>query len=108
VAQNNTEVEYAIKTATDNAVNTFTFEGLVPAPVGVVDATAKTIKVDVLQGTDITKLVAKWTGSVGKVTIGTVAQTNGVTVNNFTKPQVYTFYRGSTAGDKYTITVNVK
>jgi hypothetical protein len=108
VAQNNTEVEYAIKTATDNAVNTFTFEGLVPAPVGVVDATAKTIKVDVLQGTDITKLVAKWTGSVGKVTIGTIAQTNGVTVNNFTKPQVYTFYKGSTAGDKYTVTVNVK
>jgi hypothetical protein len=108
VAQNNTEVEYAIKTTTDNAVNTFTFNGLVPAPAGVIDVTAKTIKVDVLQGTDVTKLVAKWTGSIGKVTIGTVAQTNGTSVNNFTKPLIYTFYKGSTAGDKYTVTVNIK
>ena len=108
IAQNNSEVEYAIKTTTDNAVNTFTFEGLVPAPVGVVDATAKTISVDVLKGTDVTKLIAKWTGSVGKVTIGTVTQTNGVTTNNFSKPLTYTYYKGSTAGDKYIVTVNVK
>jgi hypothetical protein len=108
VAQNNTEVEYAIKTTTDNAVNAFTFEGLIPAPVGVVDATAKTITVDVLKGTDVTKLIAKWTGSVGKVTIGTVTQTNGVTSNNFSKPLTYTYYKGSTAGDKYIVTVNIK
>jgi hypothetical protein len=108
VAQNNSEVEYAIKTVLDSPVTTFTFEGLVPAPVGVIDATAKTITVDVLKGTDVTKLIAKWKGSVGKVTIGNATQTNGVTVNNFSKPLTYTFYKGTTAGDKYTVTVNVK
>lgn len=108
VAQNNSEVEYTLKTVLDNPVTSFTFTGLVPAPAGVIDAVAKTISVDVLKGTDITKLIAKWEGSVGKVTIGTVTQTNGITVNNFSKPLVYTFYKGSTAGDKYTVTVNVK
>jgi len=108
VAQNNSEIEYAIKTVLDNPVTTFTFEGLVPAPTGVIDVNAKTISVDVLKGTDITKLIAKWKGSVGKVTIGTVNQINGVTVNNFSKPLTYTFYKGTTAGDKYTVTVNVK
>jgi len=108
VAQNNSEVEYKIITVQDKPVTSFTFAGLVPAPTGVIDATAKTITVDVLKGTDVTKLVAKWAGSVGKVTIGTTVQTNGVTTNNFTSPITYTFYSGSTAGDKYKVTVNVK
>jgi hypothetical protein len=108
VAQDNSEVLYTLNITTDNAVNSFTFAGLVPAPVGVIDAAAKTIKVDVLNGTDIANLAALWTGSVGKVTIGSVVQTNGVTLNNFSAPVAYTFYKGSTAGDKYTVTVNVK
>jgi len=108
VAQNMTEVEYTIKTTIDNPVSTFTFEGLVPAPVGIIDAAAKTITVDVLKGTDITKLISKWTGSTGKVTIGNITQTNGVTPNNFSKPLIYTFYKGSSVGDKYTITLNIK
>jgi hypothetical protein len=108
VAQNNSEVVYAIKTILDNPVTSFTFDGLVPAPAGVIDVNAKTISVDVLKGTDVTKLIAKWKGSVGRVTIGTATQTNGATVNNFSKPLIYTFYKGTTAGDKYTVTVNVK
>jgi len=108
VAQNNSEVVYTLNTIQDKAVNTFTFAGLVPAPQGIIDAVAKTITVDVLKGTDITKLVAIWTGSIGKVTIGTTVQTNGVTSNNFSTPKTYTFYKGTTAGDKYVVTVNVK
>ncbi|HET6559289.1 MAG TPA: hypothetical protein VFG54_18340 [Prolixibacteraceae bacterium] len=108
VAQDNSEVEYKLNVVLDNPVSAFTFEGLVPAPAGIIDPVAKTITVDVLKGTDITQLVAKWAGSVGKVTIGTVNQVNGVTANDFSKPIAYTFYKGSTAGDKYTITVNVK
>jgi len=108
VAQNATEVEYTIKTTIDNPVSTFTFAGLVPEPVGVIDAAAKTISIDVLKGTDVSKLIAKWTGSIGKVTIGTMVQSNGVTPNNFSKPLIYTFYKGSTAGDKYTVTINIK
>lgn len=108
LAQNMSETVYKLNTVLDKPVNTFTFAGLVPAPQGVIDEAAKTITVDVLKGTDITKLVAVWTGSVGKVTVGTTTQVNGKTENNFTAPVTYTFYKGSTAGDKYKVTVNVK
>jgi len=108
IAQDNSETTYSINVTTDDPVSSFTFAGLVPAPVGIIDKTAKTISIDVLKGTEITKLVAVWTGSVGKVTIGTVTQTNGTSVNNFSNPLTYTFYKGSTAGDKYAVTVNVK
>jgi hypothetical protein len=108
VAQDNSEAEYTLNIVTNSPVSAFTFEGLVPAPQGVIDVVAKTITIDVLKGTDITKLVAKWEGSTGKVTVGTVNQVNGVTANDFSKPITYTFYKGSTAGDKYTVTVNVK
>jgi len=108
VAQNKTEEIYTIVAASDNPVSAFTFQGLVPEPIGVIDAKAKTITIDVLKGTDIKKLASKWTGSLGKVTIGSKTQTNGVTENDFSKPITYTFYKGSTAGDKYIVTVNVK
>ena len=108
VAQNMSETVYKLNIVLDKPVNTFTFAGLAPAPQGVIDEAAKTITVDVLKGTDITKLVAVWTGSVGKVTVGTTTQVNGKTENNFTAPVTYTFYKGSTAGDKYKVTVNVK
>lgn len=108
VAQNKSEVEYAINVILDKPVSKFTFAGLVPVPTGIIDVAAKTISVDVLKGTDITKLAALWTGSVGKVTIGTTVQSNGVTLNDFSAPVTYTFYKGTTAGDKYKVTVNVK
>ncbi|TSA35440.1 MAG: hypothetical protein D4R64_09680 [Porphyromonadaceae bacterium] len=108
IAQNNSEAEYTINSLASYPVLAFTFAGLVPAPEGVINVAAKTISVDVLRGTDITKLAALWTGSVGKVTIGNAVQTNGVTVNDFSAPITYTFYKGTTAGDKYKVTVNVK
>lgn len=108
VAQNNTEVTYNIVVTSQDPVSSFVFTGLIPEPTGVIDKTAKTITVDVLKGTDVTRLVGKWTGALGKVTVGSTNQTNGVTVNNFTSPVTYTFYKGTTAGDKYVVTVNVK
>ncbi len=108
IAENTSEVIYKLNVSLNDPVSKFTFAGLVPAPVGVIDKTAKTITIDVLKGTDITKLAALWEGSIGKVTVGTTVQTNGVTVNNFSSPVTYTFYKGSTAGDKYKVTVNEK
>jgi hypothetical protein len=108
MAQNKAIKEYDILLSLQNPVNTFTFTGLVPAPVGIINTANKTISVDVLKGTDITKLVAQWEGSVGTVRIGSVNQINGTTPNDFSTPKVYTFFRGTTAGDSYTVTVNVK
>ena len=108
VAQDKSVVEYAINVVLDNPVSQFTFAGLVPAPIGIIDVAAKTISIDVLNGTDITKLAASWTGTVGKVTIGSAIQTKGVTLNDFSAPLTFTFYKGTTAGDKYKVTVNIK
>jgi len=111
-AQNVTKIhKYTLHITAQDPVQTFTFAGLIPAPVGVIDKTAKTITVNVLAGTDITKLIAVWKGSVGSVKVGGtsgVLQTNGTTPNDFTTPLTYTFYKGTTVGDSYTVTVNVK
>lgn len=106
IAQDLSEVVYTIKTVLGNPVLSFTFAGLLTDSAGVINTTAKTITIDVLRGTDVTKLTAKWTGSKGKVTIEPAVQTNGVTVNDFTSPLTYTFYKGGVAGDKYKVTVN--
>jgi len=108
VAQNKSEVTYTLQITSDNPVSRFTFAGLVPAPLGVIDAVKKTITIDVFPGTDITQLVAVWTGSLGKVTIAGIPQTNGVTVNNFSTTLTYTFYKGLAPGERYKVTVNVK
>lgn len=108
VAQNKSEVTYTLKVTSGNAVTRFTFANLVPAPLGVIDVAAKTITVEVFNGTDITKLVALWSGSIGKVTIVGVTQTNGVTVNDFSSTLTYTFYKGTVPGERYKVSVNVK
>jgi len=107
-AQNKSQVTYSINLIDQAPVLNFTFDGLVPAPIGIIDNVAKTISVDVLNGTDLKNLVAKWTGTVGTVKIGSNVQINGVTANDFTSPVKYIFYKGDVLGDTYTVTVNVK
>lgn len=108
IAQNNSTKTYSLSLTDQDPVSSFTFAGLVPSPVGKIDKLAKTITIDVLNGTDVSNLVAKWNGSVGKVTVGSTEQVNGVTSNNFTSPLTYSFYRGTTIGDQYTVIVNIK
>lgn len=108
VAQNGSSENYTLSLISQNPILSFTFDGLVPAPAGIIDPVAKTVTINVLSGTDITKLIAKWTGSVGIVKVASVDQVNGVTTNDFTTPKVYSFYKGTTLGDSYTVTVNVK
>jgi hypothetical protein len=108
VAQNKTEVVYKLNIVSEEAVTSFTFDGLVPAPKGVIDVAAKTVTINVLEGVDVTKLVAIWTGALGKVTVSGAVQTSGITVNDFSSTLTYTFYNGTTPGDRYKVTVNVK
>ncbi len=108
IAQNKTESVYTLNTVFGSPLTNFTFAGLNPAPQGVIDDVAKTVLVEVLKGTDVSKLSALWTGTEGKVTIGDSVQTNGITMNNFVAPVTFTFYKGDIASDQYTITVNVK
>jgi len=116
-AQDKSTSIYTVNVVRQDAVIGFTFAGLIPEPVGVIDAMAKTITIDVLKGTDIRNLVAKWTGSLGTVKIDDVVQINGATLNDFTTNKIYTFYKLAknaygdyveTLGDQYTVIVNVK
>jgi hypothetical protein len=76
----------------------------------VIDEAAKTIVVTVPYVTDVTKLKAAFKVSFSKVTLGTVEQVSGTTVNDFTIPtsnvKVYTVTAadGSTKSN-YTVTV---
>jgi len=102
---------YTLNITSQDPVQTFTFAGLTPAPVGVIDKVAKTVSVDVPKGTDVTTLIASWKGSIGMIKVGDtngVYQTNGTTANDFTTPQTYIFYKGITVGDTYKVTVHVK
>lgn len=105
IAQNNSESVYSLNVTALDPVTEFTFMGLIPAPVGQIDNVAKTITVNVLKGTDITKLIAKWKGTVGAVKVGTTVQTNGASINDFSTSKTYTFYKGTTAGANYVVTV---
>jgi len=108
IAQDGSSATYTMNITLQNPILTFTFAGLIPAPVGIIDAAAKTVTVNVLSGTDITKLVALWTGSLDVTKIGSVVQTSGITVNDFTNPVTYDFYKGTAIGDSYKVIVNVK
>lgn len=111
---------YTLNLIIQDPVADFTFLGFYPAPVRVIDTAAKTISIDVARGTDITKLKAVWTGTLGTVSlkygVKDSVQTSGVTVNDFTTPQKYTFYKGNSSaditklksGDVYTVSVNLK
>ena len=76
---------------------------------GVIDQAAGTIAVAAVAETDVTKLAATFTASVGAtVKVGTTAQTTADTKNDFTKPVVYTVTAADGVTTKtYTVTVTV-
>lgn len=112
---------YALNLIIQDPVTDFTFDGFSQAPIRVIDTAAKTISIDVAKGTDITKLKAVWTGTLGTVSLKygsrDSVQTSGMTVNDFSTPRKYTFYKGNNSatntsllksGDVYTVYVNLK
>jgi len=108
-AQNGDVATYTFVLSQQLPIVSFGFIGLYPAPEVIINPTSnpKTVTINAFKGTDVTKLVAKWTGSLGVVKIGTDIQTNGVTVNDFTTPKTYSFYKLPSGSDSYIITVNV-
>lgn len=77
-----------------------------PAATGIIDTAAKTISVLVPRGTDRTALVATFTATGAKVSVGSIDQTSGVTANNFTSPVVYIVTAEDNSKANYTVNVN--
>ena len=94
-AQNGSTKTYTVTItrtgANDATISAFSFSGLSPVVAGTVNNTAHTVALYVPSGTNRTALVATFSIGVGAtMTIGGVAQTSGVTANNFTSPLTYT------------------
>jgi len=94
-AEDGTTTQDWVVTVTEAVVNTetdfLTFGFDEQTGAATIDATAHTIAVEINQCADITTLTADFTLSFGAdAEIATVAQTSGVTVNDFTAALTYT------------------
>lgn len=69
--------------------------------------TGNDIAVTVPYGTDVSALVATYITTGASVSVGSVTQTNGATVNNFTSPLTYTVHAENGSTRDYTVTVTV-
>ena len=74
---------------------------------GTINETAKTISVTMPYSTDVRPLVATFTTTGAGVNVGTVAQTSGSTVNNFTAPVAYTVSATDSTTVTYSVTVTI-
>src|SRR3954447_362680 len=71
------------------AISTFSFGAVGPSGTsGTISGTR--IKVLVPLGTDVTALVATFTTTGAKVTVGDAEQVSGMTANDYTHPVIYT------------------
>ena len=76
--------------------------------IGTIDHTAKTIAVEVPNGTTVTALVATFTSSkYSAVDVSNTAQVSGTTANDFTSPVAYTITAKDGTENDYTVTVTV-
>jgi formylglycine-generating enzyme required for sulfatase activity/uncharacterized protein YjdB len=78
-----------------------------PSVTGTIDESAKNVSITVPYGTAVSNLVATFTTTGTKTTVGAVEQISGITSNNFTSTVAYkvTAQDGSTA--TYTVTVSI-
>lgn len=107
--QNNPSPENSKQAAIEKKILSFSFAGLNPAVIGLIDENAKTIGLTVPAGTDITSLVATFSLSNGaSASIGGVEQISAVTANNFTNTVIYTVRAGDNTTIDYAITVTVE
>lgn len=92
-----------MKAQTAKAITVFSFAS--PAATGTIDENAKTIKVIVPYGTNVTALVATFTTTGSGVKVGSKVQVSGTTANNFSNPVIYTLTAADGSAASYTVTV---
>ncbi|TXK71890.1 InlB B-repeat-containing protein [Paenibacillus sp. N3.4] len=74
----------------------------------VIDATAHTVAIQVVNGTSLTNLKAAFNLSAGATAkVGTTDQVSGLTTNNFTNPVVYKVKAEDGTTQNWTVTVTV-
>ncbi|MBN1307916.1 MAG: hypothetical protein JXA18_08370 [Chitinispirillaceae bacterium] len=91
--------------SSEKAITAFSIEN--PAIEGTIDENAKTISLEVPEGTNIRSLTAIFATTGVSVDIGSVAQISGMTVNDFSSPLVYTVTAEDNSTAEYIVTVTV-
>jgi len=87
------------------AITAFSFN--TPVASGVIDEANKLIAITVPSGTNRQTLVATFSHNGQNITVGGVAQTSGVTVNNFMSPVTYVVTAADSSTATYVVTVTV-
>ena len=93
--------------AAAKAITAFSFQGLAPPVVGVINEAAHTIALTVPAATSRTALVATFTTTGTSLTIAGTAQVSGATANNFTSPVTYTVSAADASTQSYVVTVTL-
>lgn len=106
-AESGATKDWDLYTAYELAFTEFKFGGLIPEIAGDIDSLNMTVNLSVLDGTDLTDLVADFTMTeTGTVKVGAAEQTSGATANDFTEPVIYTLQLPGGKTFDYTVTVN--
>lgn len=95
----------AVPSVSAKAISAYSLAGV----EGTINEPAKTISVDMPNGTDLTNLIATFTTTAAGVTAGAAAvvQTSGTTENDFTTPLTCTVTAADGTTGTYTVTVTV-
>ncbi len=88
------------------AITAYSFVGYTGF-AGTINEPAKTIAVNLPNGTPVTDLVATFTTTGADVTVGATVQTSNATSNDFTSPVAYTVTAADDTTATYTVTVTV-
>jgi len=89
------------------AITAFSFQGLTPPVIGVINGAARTIAVTVPRATDVHALVATFTTTGAAVAVGGTPQVSGTTANDFSSPVTYKVTADDGSTQDYTVTVTV-
>ena len=87
------------------SITAFSFDSL--GVVAAIDQDEKKITATVPHGMDLTALVATFTTTGVKVTVGSTVQESGVTVNDFSSPVSYKVWAANGSSRRYTAVVTV-
>ncbi len=89
------------------AITAFSFQGLAPPVIGVINEAAHTIALTVPFGTNLNGLVATFATTGASVKVGATPQTSGITPRDFSSPVTYTVTAADASTQDYTVTVTV-
>ncbi len=100
-------LQAAIPISSTKAITAFSFAGLSPVIIGIVDEGAKTIALTVPFGIPINSLISTFTTTGASVKVGEITQTSGSTSNDFTSPVIYTVTAEDDSFQDYVVTVTI-